>query len=198
MKKLIALLMIAALVMSLAACGNGNTEPTGTTAGQEEETTPEVQVPASAVEILENIWALYGEDEQFYAMGGDTVTPVDNAPGAVDVTGTDFLTYNLKVPEGEIANITDAASLIHGMLANNFTCGVYRVADAAAFAEAMRTSVLGTQWICGMPELITVAIIGGEYVLVAYGITDAIEPFNAHLLEAYPDAQIVCNDAVVE
>lgn len=191
MKKLVSMLLVAVMALSMAACaGTGNTD---TTEGTE---APQVNVPASALEILENVWAGFGENEKFYVMGGDYNNPVDNAPGAVDVTVTDYLTYTLLVPETEVANVTDAASMMHGMMANNFTCGVFRVADAAAFAETMHTAVAGNPWICGMPEKMTIAVIGGEYVLVAFGINDAMGPFDTHLAAAYPDAQVVYNEAI--
>lgn len=199
MKKWIALLMAAVMTLTLVACtGNENPDSTDNTAVSEEETAPEVQIPASAVEILENIWNSYGEDEKFYVMGGDAVNPVDNAPGTVNVAETDFLVYNLKVPEGETANITDAASMIHGMLANNFTSGVYRVEDARAFADAMHEALGSTQWICGMPDEMTIAVIADTYVVVAYGVSDAMSSFDRYLTAAYPNAQTVYHEAVIE
>lgn len=189
MKKLVSLLLAAVMVLSMAAC-------TGNTGNAEGTEAPEVNVPASALEILENVWAAFAEEEKFYVMGGDYNNPVDNAPGVVDVTVTDYLAYTLLVPETEVANVTDAASMMHAMMANNFTCGVFRVADAAAFAETMHTAVANNPWICGMPEKMTIAVIGGEYVLVAFGINDAMGPFDTHLAEAYPDAQVVYNEAI--
>lgn len=188
MKKFICVLMAAIMLLSMAACsGSGNTEETEA---------PQVNVPASALEILEKVWADFDESERFYVMGGDYNNPVDNAPGAVDVTVTDYMSYTLLVPEAELASVTDAASMMHGMMANNFTCGVFRVADAAAFAEAMHTAVANNPWICGMPEKMTVAVIGGEYVLVAFGINDAMNPFETHLTAVYPEAQMVYSEAI--
>lgn len=191
MKKLMTLLLAAVMVLSMAACaGSGNAETTETTEA------PQVNIPASALEILENIWADFAEEEKFYVMGGDYNNPVDNAPGAVDVTMTDYLSYSLLVPEAQTGNVTEAASMMHGMLANNFTCGAFRVSDAAAFADAMHNAVANNPWMCGMPEKMTIAVIGGEYVLVAFGIHDAMNPFDTHLAAAYPDAQIVYNEAI--
>ncbi|MBQ3252223.1 MAG: hypothetical protein IJB02_03155 [Oscillospiraceae bacterium] len=181
MKKIIAMLLAMMLVASMAACGNG-----GNT-----ETQPKVEVPASALEILEKVWGSYTEDEKFYVYGGNMgENVVENAPGAFDVTDTDGLTYNLLVPAEQTGNIDGAASMVHGMLANNFTCGVFHVTgDAKAFAEAMKTAVFGNQWMCGMPEKVLVSVIGGEYVLVAFGIGDAINPFETKLAAAYPAAE---------
>jgi len=184
MKKLIAMLLVVMLVLGLAACGNA-----GTTESKE-------PAPASALEILENVWAKYAEDEKFFVMGGDMNNMVDGAPGKFDVADTDGMTYTLLVPADQVANVDDAASMVHGMLANNFTCGVFHVADAAAFAETMKAAVQGNQWMCGMPEQLLVQTIGGEYVLVAFGIGDAMTPFTTHLAEAYPNATTVCNEAL--
>ena len=73
MKKVIALILALVMVMALAACGKEETPV---------ETEPQVEVPGSALEILETVWALYGDDEKFPVMGGDMVNMVDGAPGA--------------------------------------------------------------------------------------------------------------------
>ena len=190
MKKIIAMLMAALMVASLAACGTAT--PAGTTE-------PKVEVPASALEILETVWGAYAEDEKFFVMGGDMTNMVDGAPGTFDVTDTESLTYTLLVPEAQYANVDAAASMVHGMLPNNFTCGVFHMAegaDAKAFAEAMKNAVNGNQWMCGMPEQLLISIVGGEYVLVAFGINDTINPFQTKLATAYPQAEQVCFEAI--
>jgi uncharacterized lipoprotein YehR (DUF1307 family) len=56
MKKILALLLAAVMVLSMAACGNNaNTDET--------QATEATETAASALEILETIWAKYGEDE---------------------------------------------------------------------------------------------------------------------------------------
>ena len=199
MKKMLAMLLAALMVMSMVACGN--TEP-----AENKDTTPETTVaptteateaPAvaeSALEILETVWALFGED-QFYVIGGDFDAMVDGAPGKVAVTNVDFLTGNLIVPAEQTANITDAASLIHGMNANTFTCAAYAVADVNAFATAMQSAIQGNQWICGFPEKLLIAEVGG-YVVVVFGHGDAVNPFQANLAEAYPTANILIDEAI--
>ena len=184
MKKIIAMLLAVMLVASMAACG-GNTATTPATTEAKEP------VPASALEILETVWGSYADDEKFFVFGGNMgENAVMDGPGKFDLTDTDGLTYTLLVPEAEAANIDDAASLIHGMLANNFTCGVFHVTgDVKAFAEAMKTAVTGNRWMCGMPEKLLISVVGGEYVLMAYGIGDAINPFEATLAAAYPAAE---------
>ena len=191
MKKWIALLLALVLVMSaFAGCGKENTADTAETS-EVTEATGAVAVPASALEILENIWALYGEDEKFPAMGGDMNNMVDGAPGNFAVTDGEALAYYFYLSEDQIASIDDAASLLHGMMLNNFTCGVFHVtADADSFAAQLHDALANNQWLCGMPDQQLIAIIGGEYVLMAFGIQDAIGPFEGKLMEAYPDADV--------
>ena len=189
MKKLISLLLVLTMVAAMAA-GCANEKP--------DTTEPQAQLPGSALEILENTWAAFGENEMFFAMGGDYNNPVDNAPGAVDVTNSDYLTGVLLVPETEVSKVTEAASLMHGMMANNFTCGAFRVEDAQAFAEAMHTAIANNPWICGMPESMLIVTFGDAYVVAAFGVNDAITPFQTHLTEAYPDANIVYSEAITD
>ena len=149
---------------------------------------------------MTNIWDKFAEDEKFFAFGGDMNNMVENAPGKVDLADTDYLTYTLLVPAEQIANLADAASLMHGMLANNFTCGMFQLAEGAdltAFVEAMKAAVTGNQWMCGMPETLLIATFGDSHVLMAFGLNDAVNPLKAHMAEAYPEAAIVVEEALV-
>ena len=219
MNKIVALLLVAVMAISLAACGTTEAAPTTTAAVETtvdttpvetteavEDTTPvettEAAAPAAENEaslVLSTIWALYTDDNKFFAMGGDYNTPVDGAPGVVDVTIADFLMGSLIVPEAEVANIAEAASLIHAMNTNTFTCGVFHMTkdtDAKAFATAVRDNVQSARWMCGFPEKLIVAVIGGEYILLAFGVNDAMTPFETKLNTAYPDAAIAYNEAI--
>jgi len=185
MKKIIAMLLAVMLVASLVACGDKpeNNAP--------ETTEPKVEVPASALEILNNVWAGYADEEKFPVFGGNQDENANmEGPGEFKVTDTDGLTSLLLVPADQAANIDGAASMVHMMNSNTFTCGVFHVTgDVAAFAEAMKNAVMNNQWMCGMPEKLLVTSIGGEYVLVAFGLGDAMTPFQAKLAAAYPAAQ---------
>ena len=194
MKKIISLVLVCVMLLSLAACGTKKAE----------QTTPATtEAPAVTVEsslaVLESIWALYGEDEKFAVIGGNMEAPVDGAPGNYDMAYAENLTWNLLVPADQLANIDEAATMIHMMNANTFTCGVVHLTegtDAAAFAQVMRDAIQGNMWMCGFPETLTVAVIGGEYVLIAFGVNDAMNPFMTHFNEAFADANILFNEAV--
>ena len=188
MKKAIALTMALAMMLTLFA-GCGKSEPV--------ETAPAQQLPASALEILETVWANYADDEKFAIIGGNIEANIMDAPGNYDLTYAENMTWNLLVPADRIGDVAEAASMIHMMNANNFTCGVFHVTgNANDFAKAMADAVKNNQWMCGMPETMNVSVIGGEYVLMAFGINDAMNPFTAKLAEAYPAAETVASGPV--
>ena len=190
MKKIMSLILAGVLMLTLAACGAE--KPAETTA-------PAAPAVESSLAVLENIWALYGEDEKFAVIGGNMESPVDGAPGNYDMAYAEGLTWNLLVPEDQLANIDQAASMIHMMNANTFTSGVVHLVegtDAAAFAQVMRDAIQNNRWMCGFPETLTVAVIGGEYVLIAFGVNNAMNPFMTHFGEASPGAEILFNEAI--
>ena len=196
MKKFFALLLAAVMVLSMAACGktetngNGDTTPE-TTVAPTVPTTEAAPVAESALEILETVWAQFGDDEKFYVIGGDFESMVDAAPGKAE--NPDFLAGNLLVPADQ--TVTEAASMIHGMNANTFTCAAYAVEDAQTFATAMQTAIQGNQWMCGFPEKLLIAEVGG-YVVVVFGHGDAVGPFQAKLTAAYPTTNVLVDEAI--
>ena len=198
MKKVISLLLVLVMALGiLAGCGK-----TSNTDGGNED--PKTNVPASALEILENTYAKYEESEKFSIAGGAGDNINWEGPAAIDmaVNGAD-LSYIVYVPEAEVANLTDAATMQHAMNANTFSCGVLRVKDGVdvkTFAQTMRDAIQGTQWMCGFPEKLIVVTIGGEYVVVAFGHDNADAPlistFYKHLTAAYPDALTLYTEAI--
>lgn len=195
MKKLIPLLLILTTLLSLAACGkkkNDGADTTNTTAAP-------MVLPKDALTLLNTVWASYGENDKFPVMGGNYDEDetknniVDGAPGKYDLAN-DGVTATLMVPADKVADIADAASLMHGMMANNFTCGVYHLkegVDATAFGEAMHKSITEQRFLCGAPEAILVAVIGDEYVLAAYGMKDLLDNLQSKLSAAYPGTQVL-------
>ena len=196
MKKLISLALVLAMALSiLAGCG---TTPADN--GGANNDAAEVAAPASALEVLENIWALYGEDEMFPVIGGNMEAPVDGAPGNYDMAYVENLPFNLVVPHTELANVTEAATMIHMMNANTFTAGVVKMADGtdmAAFADTMADALKNNQWMCGMPEHMIIADMGGNYMLIAFGVNDAMVPFSNHLTEAYANVTPIYSESMV-
>jgi len=194
MKKMLALMMALVMVLSMVACAPANSGET--TVGTTEAP---VAVPANAVEILNNIWALYGDDEKFAIVGGDPADMNMEGPGSWNMSNAANLTYSLLIPEAELANVDDAASLMHMMNANTFTSGTVHLKDgvnAATFAATMKDTIMNNPWMCGFPERMVIASFGGNYLLIAFGVNDAMTPFCQKLATAYADAAILYDEAI--
>ena len=90
MKKLISLLLVFVMALSVMAGCAGNETAGNETVGNEstepDAVLPVVDAPASALEVLENIWALYGDDEKFPVMGGNPEGGVMDVPANWDLT----------------------------------------------------------------------------------------------------------------
>lgn len=210
MKKLITLLLVLTMVLSMAACAS-ETPDTDTNENNTTENTEPVDHAAAAVEILSNVWTLYPEEEQFPVSGGNMEYHMEqmekdenymppNAPGVYDMAYAENLPYLLYIPEAEIANVDGAATMTHAMLANNFSSGVVHVkegTDVNAMATAIKDNLAQTQWICGTPDQMLVAVVSGEYVLIAFGINDAMNPFVTRVGEAYPDANVIYSGSII-
>ena len=95
MKKIVSLALAMLLVLSLAACGSKNSG------------TGDV---SDALTLLNTVWATYSEEEKFPVSGGDYDHPVDDAPGAFDISNADNMDYMLGFPGPSVANLVDAAS----------------------------------------------------------------------------------------
>lgn len=190
MKKLICAVLALTFALGLAACG-GN-------AAEETTGVPAQEMPASALEILETIWADYAEEEKFSVIGGSMAAPVDNAPGSYDLIDEN-ITYSLLIPADQLANVTEAASMIHMMNANTFTCAAFKLAggvSAADFGAAMQEAIQNNQWICGFPDSLLIRNFGDAYVVVAFGVNDAMTPFEAHFSAVYPGFETIANEPI--
>ena len=193
MKKFVSVLMALAMVLSLSACGGNAAAPTV----EPTEAVP-VENPASALEMLEKIWADYSEDEKFPVIGGSMAAPVDGAPGNFDLADEN-ITYSLLIPAEQLANVTEAASMIHMMNANTFTCAAYKLSgiSAADFGAAMKDAIMNNRWMCGFPDSLLIRAVGDQYVVVAFGVNDAMTPFESHMSAAYPGAETIVNEPIV-
>jgi len=190
MKKFISAILALTLMLGLTACGGNSAQETEGVSAQE--------LPASALEILETVWAQYAEEEKFPIIGGSMTAPVDNAPGSFDLAD-EGLNYLLLVPGDQTANITEAASMIHMMNTNTFTCAAFKLADgvaAADFGAAMKDAVLNNQWMCGFPDRLLIRGFGDSYVVMAFGVNDAMDPFEKNLTAAYPGMETIASETI--
>lgn len=164
--------------------------------------TPAEDKPAAAVDdaltILNAIWNTYSDEEKFPAAGGDSEHAVDGAPGSFDASNADSLSYLLTFPADDVSLIDSAASLVHMMNLNTFTCGAFHVADAnnvARLADDLRTTIQAKRWMCGFPDKLVIVTVG-QSVLSVYGNEDLVNTFRDKLLASYPTAAAVYDEAI--
>ena len=164
--------------------------------------TPAEDKPAAAVDdaltILNAIWNTYSDEEKFPAAGGDSEHAVDGAPGSFDASNADSLSYLLTFPADEVSLIDSAASLVHMMNLNTFTCGAFHVADAnnvARLADDLRTTIQAKRWMCGFPDKLVIVTVG-QSVLSVYGNEELVNTFRDKLLASYSAATAVYDEAI--
>lgn len=190
MKKICAVILMCVIVLNFSACGRNDNS------GQMvQETTKET----SPLEVLETIWGIYEEEEKFSVAGGDSASTVMDMPGAFNVTNEEELESILGFPATEAGLIDEAASLVHMMNANTFTCGVFHVKDeenVTVVTEAVRENILNRQWLCGFPDTLIVAVVEEKNVLAAFGHTENMELFKKKLLAAYETSTIIYEESL--
>ena len=187
MKKIISILLAAAMVLAFAACGNNS----GNNGGNDAAVT-------DPLEVLSKTWSSLPEEDKFPAAGGDNGSPVDDKPGKFDISDTDNLDYMLSFPAGSVDLIDSAASLTHMMNMNTFTCGAYHAADAkdvSKLAGDLRDAIQGKQWMCGFPDKLVIATMD-KYVIGMYGDEELINTFRDKLLASYSAAAVVYDEAI--
>lgn len=187
--KLAALFLCGMMLFTLAACGQKDNGGNGGS---------DAAAPADSLELLTKVWDSYTDDEKFSAVGGDYDHSVDDAPGAFDISQADNVEYMLTLPQDKVSLIDGAASLMHMMNANTFTCGAFHPAkaeDADTLAQTLRDSIQGKQWMCGFPDKLVVAKVGG-YVVSFYGDQDLVNTFRDKLSAAWEGTEIVFDEAI--
>ena len=186
MKKAAVFFLTVMMIFALSGCGQQNR--TGESQGSEE-----IKY-AKALDVLQEVKNVYAKDDLFAMYGGDQENSVMDAPGAFDISKTEELETMLGLPADQIANIDDAASMVHMMNANTFTGAAYRLKDGQdmnAFADAVKAGILNRQWICGQPDTLIIINVDGKYVITAYGAADLMETFKNNALSALDGAQVI-------
>lgn len=206
MKKILALVLALTMVAAMAACtpATNNDTTNGTTEATTEATTGTTENNApvlggdSALDLLTNIWTAFPEEGKFPVMGGDEANINWEGPGKVVLPGAEGnALWNLNIPEDQLSNIAEAATLVHAMNTNTFaSCALKLVdgADEAAVAKAIADGILGTHWMCGFPEKMVVVSANG-CLIVAFGhemnitnLTDAINAVDANAKVLHSEA----------
>lgn len=223
MKKIFAIMLVLAMMFTVVACGgnennddvtnddvnnnvndNTNNENNGDESTGDESTgddsTGDENVELAyknALEVLTTIWNSYADDDKFSVGGGDYENMVMDAPGNFNLEGEEAsgaLEAMTHFPMDHFTKIDDAATMFHGMVANNFTVGAYHFTsadDMNGIVDVLKDTLKNTHWMCGFPESAVIISVPGDYLVVVYGLNDAVNPFVTNTLAAIDGAEVV-------
>ncbi len=218
MKKILALILVLAMALTLVACGNNdntndnenndvnvenneNVENNGEEDVPAEDDTVEDEPLVDSVDpldLLTTVWGTYAEEEKFAIAGGDYDNMTMDVPGAFTHENAEYLDSLLGVPADIVANIESAASFMHMMNQNTFTCGAFNLvdgADAQAFIEALKTNIMNRQWMCGFPDTLVIMQLN-DTVISAFGNAELIENFKNKVDLAYTNVGVVVEESL--
>lgn len=201
LKRALCLALAAGLLACAASCGKRN-ETTSNTANAGNEAVG----AENALALLNKVWASYGESEKFPASGGDEANVNFEGPGKFAVDNGEMLDGVLGLPASLAGKVDDAASLIHAMNANTFTCGVFRfknAGDAAASASAIKENILSRRWMCGFPDTMLIMSAPGGYIIAVWGIDNdsegekTVSTFKNKVLSAISGSAVIAEEPIV-
>lgn len=211
MKKLLAILLAAMMLLSLVACGE-TVDSESESESESETDAPVVELAyKSALELLETLKNGYNagaaEEAQLFVAGGNInnfeTTSMDGPAKFVPLADEDY-DANLGYPAADVAKIDDAASMFNMMNANMFTCYAVHFAngdDVDAMVETLKTNILARQWICGAPEKLVIAKVPGNYLVVVWGVVQSggiVDPFAASFASSVEGTEIVAEENIAE
>ena len=197
MKKLIALLLAMMMLLALAGCDGEERDRAHKEETPKEET--EGLVAEDAVDILEQVWGQYQEEEKPAVIGGHYSAEYTEGPATYDLEYASELTGTLLIPEEQMEYVVDAATMVHMMNANNMTIGTVKLektADAKAFADAVYQRITTNQWICGFPEMVYIAQVNEEFMVIAFGAGEILDVFTGYL-EGSWNPTVIYNEAIM-
>ncbi|MBQ4347518.1 MAG: hypothetical protein IJC39_03640 [Firmicutes bacterium] len=196
LKALVSVILAAAVLVACASCGKNGESNTSTNDGADFPYT-------SAESLLSKVWKSYGEEEKFHAIGGDESHMNEEGPGKYSIEDAEVLDSVLGFPSAEISKIDDAASLMHAMNQNTFTCAAFRFKnekDIEGGIAALKRNILSRRWICGFPDSLVIAKAPGNYVIAVWGIDEGngtVSLFKQKLKSAVDGVQIAVDEEIV-
>lgn len=182
-KKLI-LILTAAIIMSLFLSGCGKSEEKFSSFENSEA-------------LLNAVFGNYTEDTMFPVAGGDSENQTMDSPGAFNVALADELETVTRFPADKAEELADGATMVHLMNANIFTASVLNTKDGntAELAEAYKTAVENTQWMCGIPEVFVVMEKDG-FLISAFGDGEMVETFKSNTEKACGSVEILVEENI--
>ena len=188
MKKTIAAVLAIIFALGMVGCAaNGSGQGTAEAAG-------------NPLDVLNKVWDSYTDDEKFPAAGGDMseANMKDDAPGNVALDDADTVAYLTSFPADMVDKLDAAASLMHMMNANTFTCGAFRLKDAAdadAVCAAIHDGRNYKQWMCGFPDKMFIAT-SGNLIVAVYSDEELVNTFRDKLAAADASFTAVYYEAI--
>ncbi len=208
MKKFLVILLSALCILSLTACGGSkkdsekgttdkNSDNQQTSGKDQSDNQSEIKSP---LDLLNTVWSTYKDEEKFSVAGGEMTEDkmVMDAPGEHGVTDSALLDTSFGFPPAEADKIDAAASLIHMMNANTFTCAAYHVKNAddiSAITGSLKDNIMQRQWICGFPDKLVVVTVD-DYIVSFFGENGIVETFKTKLTAACSSAQVVIDEPI--
>ena len=156
-------------------------DPTSDNTGSDSDDwgTLEIDANTKAVDVLTAIWEAMGAERQPASYGGHISEENMGGPYTYDLSYAEDLAATLLLPEDQMDKVIDAATVVHMLNANSMTAGVLKMkegTDVQAFAKAVSERISGNQWMCGFPEKMAIIQIDEDYLFVAYGLLELIDP----------------------
>lgn len=171
-----------------------STDETGDTSDEvvDDETVTDIMSETSSVDLIQNAWDLMEEDNKFPCFGGSIENSVDGGAGEVQISDTNMLINTLLVPDDVQKCTVEVASLVHMMNTNTFTSAAIKLdgMDAEEAADKICDSFMNTQFMCGVPEKISLAVCG-DYVVYAYGEAVNVDNFMNCLNSVYVPSKVI-------
>lgn len=201
MKKIITAMLVAAMVLAFASCGNSAKHLEHTENFESANTVLLGAYDAFAEKIAPS-FGMPAEDVKMSFMGGyyneNDETTMTQGPGAIPTT-YEGITSVALLPAENVAMVDGASLVHHPMMLNFFVGAAFHVADVAnvdAVVEALNNSIKNNQWICGQPESYAVIKVGC-YVVSVYGLNDNVNALRDSITATYgEDAVVVYNAAL--
>lgn len=200
MKKSIVLIMAGVMAFSMTGCSGGDSSADQNETSAVTEITVQ-NLADTPLDILNTVWDSYSESEKFPAAGGDFSEENNNmeGPGVYGTEDAEGIESLFGLPAASVSKIESAASLMHMMNANTFTCAAFRVKDGedvSAIVSEIKDTLTVRDWLCGFPDKLVI-ITGGSDVIAFFGKNEPVDTFRDKILESFSDAEIAIEENLI-
>ena len=98
----------------------------------------------------------------------------------------------------DVENVSDAATMMHLMNANNLTAAAFKYeGDTETLADVYTEAVDDKNWLCGAPEKFVIMKAGG-YIISAFGQNDIVDTFTGYTEKLIDNAEVLTEHPVTE